>query len=74
MRTLKQVFVLLHRTGLRLNMGKTDWVKTEVKFLGHLITDQGVTVPPEFSQITKAFTKDFERSPIFSWQMQLLSK
>ena len=34
-------------------MEKTDWVKTQVKFLGHLISDQGVTVPPEFSQIIK---------------------
>ena len=53
MRTLKQVFMLLRQAGLRLNMEKTDWVKTEVKFLGHLISDQGVTVPPEFSQIIK---------------------
>ena len=50
---LKKVFVLLKQAGLRLNMEKTDWVKTEVKFLGHLISDQGVTVPPEFSQIIK---------------------
>ena len=49
MGTLKQVFMLLRRAGLRLNMEKTDWVKTEVKFLGHLISDQGVTVPFEFS-------------------------
>ena len=34
-------------------MEKTDWVKTQVKFLGHLISDQGVTVPQEFSQIIK---------------------
>ena len=53
MRTLKQVFMLLRRAGLGLNMEKTDWVKTEVKFLGHLISDQGVTLPPEFSQIIK---------------------
>ena len=53
MDTIKQVFTLLRETGLRLNMEKTDWVKTQVKFLGHLISDQGVTVPPEFSQIIK---------------------
>ena len=51
--TLKQVLVLLQQAWLRLNMEKTDWVKTEVKFLGHLISDQGVSVPPEFSQIIK---------------------
>ena len=34
-------------------MEKTDWVKSQVKFLGHLISNQGVTAPPEFSQIIK---------------------
>ena len=53
METVKQVFTLLRKAGLRLNMEKTNWVKTQVKFLGHLISDQGVTVPPEFSQIIK---------------------
>ena len=51
--TIKQVFVHLRKAGLRLNMEKTDWVKTEVKFLGHLISDKGIIVPPEFSQIIK---------------------
>ena len=45
--------MLLCKAGLRINMEKTDWIKKEVKFLGHLISDQGVTVTPEFSQIIK---------------------
>ena len=53
METVKQVFTLLCKAGLRLNMEKTDWVKMQVKFLGHLISDKGVTVPSEFSQIIK---------------------
>ena len=53
MDTIKQVFTLLRNAELRLNMEKADWVKTQVKFLGHLISDQGVTVPLEFSQIIK---------------------
>ena len=53
MKTIEQVFNLLRKAGLRLNMEKTDWVKAQVKFLGHLISDKGVTVPPEFSQIIK---------------------
>ena len=51
--TIKEVFTLLRKAGLQLNMEKTDWVKTQVKFLGHLISDKGVAVPPEFSQIIK---------------------
>ena len=51
MDTIRQVFTLLRKGGLRLNMEKIDWVKTQVKFLGHLISDQGV--PPEISQIIK---------------------
>ena len=53
LKTIKEVFMLLRDAGLRINMEKTDWIKKEVKFLGHLISDQGVTVPPEFSQIIK---------------------
>ena len=53
LRTIKEVFMLLCKAGLRINMEKTDWIKKEVKFLGHLISDQGVTVPPEFLQIIK---------------------
>ena len=53
LKTIKEVFMLLGDAGLSINMEKTDWVKKEVKFLGHLISDQGVTVPPEFSQIIK---------------------
>ena len=51
--TIKEVFTLLRKAGLRLNMEKTDWVRTQVKFLGHLISDKGGAVPPEFSQIIK---------------------
>ena len=53
LKTMKEVFMPLCDAGLRINMEKTDWIKKEVKFLGHLISDQGVTVPPEFSQIIK---------------------
>ena len=49
MDTIKQLFTFLRKAGLRLNMEKADWVKTKVKFLGHLISDQGVMAPPEFS-------------------------
>ena len=53
LKTTKDVFMLSCQAGLRINMERTDLIKTEVKFLGHLILDQGVTVPPEFSQIIK---------------------
>ena len=48
LKTIKEVFLLLRRAGLCINMEKTDWVKTKVKFLGHLISDQGLTVPSDF--------------------------
>ena len=51
--TLKRVMKLLQEAGLRLNMEKTDWIKTEVKFLGHIISDKGISVPSEFTQIIK---------------------
>ena len=52
-KTIAKVMVLLKDSGLRLNLEKTDWIKNEVKFLGHLISSKGIKVPPEFSQIIK---------------------
>ena len=51
--TIKRVMELLRESGLRLNMEKTDWVKDQVKFLGHIISDKGISVPPEFTAIIK---------------------
>lgn len=53
LKTLEKVMKLLHESGLRLNLEKTDWIKGEVKFLGHLISREGIKVPPEFSQIIR---------------------
>ena len=50
---LKTVLTAVSQSGLRINLKKSDWIKTEVKFLGHIITADGVTVPPEFSQIIR---------------------
>ena len=49
--TLKTVLAAVSQSGLRINLEKSDWVKTEVKFLSHIITADGVRVPDEFSKI-----------------------
>ena len=51
--SLKTVLTAVSQSGLRINLEKSDWIKTEIKFLGHIITADGVTVPPEFSQIIR---------------------
>ena len=51
--TLKTVLTAVSQSGLLINLEKSDWINTEVKFLGHIITADGVTVPPEFSQIIR---------------------
>ena len=51
--TLKTVLTAVSQSGLRINLKKSEWIKTEVKFLEHIITADGVTVPPEFSQIIR---------------------
>ena len=45
LRTLKTILTAVSQSGLRINLEKSDWIKTEVKFLG-IITTDGVTVPP----------------------------
>ena len=49
--TLKMVLTAGRQSGLRINLERSDWIKTQVKFLGHVITADGVKVPLQFSQI-----------------------
>ena len=51
--TLKSVLTAISQAGLRINLEKSDWIKTQVKFLGHIISKDGVSVPNEFSTIIK---------------------
>ena len=39
---LKTVLTRLKEAGLTLKLSKCQWAKSEVKFLGHLITDKGI--------------------------------
>ena len=34
--TLKSVLLAISQAGLRINLEKSDWIKTQVKFLGHI--------------------------------------
>ena len=43
---LKTVLTRLKEAGLTLKFSKYQWAKSEVKFLGHLITDKGVKSNP----------------------------
>ena len=49
--TLKMVLTAGRQSGLRINLERSGWIKTQVKFLGHVITADGVKVPLQFSQI-----------------------
>ena len=44
--TLKTILAAVSQSGVRINLEKSDWVKTEVKFLGHVVTAKGVKAPP----------------------------
>jgi len=44
---LHQVFTRLAEVGLKVKPSKTVWFKTEIEFLGHLVTAQGVSPMPD---------------------------
>ena len=50
---IREVISHISSAGLRINLDKSDWVKSEVKFLGHMITSDGVKVPDDFTKIIK---------------------
>lgn len=52
---LRQVFERLSEYGLSINMAKCSLGKKEVKFLGHLITENGIRPLPEKVEVVKNF-------------------
>lgn len=46
-RHLKEVFDRLHRWGLLLKPAKCEFLKSEIAFLGHIVTAQGVRTDPK---------------------------
>ena len=47
MERLRRLFGLLEEKGVKLNLTKCDFVKQEVKFLGHRVSKKGSTPDPK---------------------------
>lgn len=54
-RHINIVFECLRQHGLAINVSKCNFGKTEVRFLGHLITPNGITPLPEKVDVIKNF-------------------
>ena len=52
---LKTVLTRLKEAGLTLKFSKCQWAKSEVKFLGHLITDKGIKPDPSKTEAVQNF-------------------
>ena len=52
---LKTVLTRLKEAGLTLKFSKYQWAKSEVKFLGHLITDKGIKPDPSKTEAVQNF-------------------
>ena len=48
---LEKVMRCLSEAGLRINLDKSNWLRNETKFLGHIISAEGISVPKEFTNI-----------------------
>ena len=51
--TLSEVLNSLNSAGLRINVEKSNWIRSETKFLGHIVSSNGVRVPDEFTDVIK---------------------
>ena len=47
MEHLRQVFDCFRKANLTLNLKKCEWVKSSMKFLGHIISEEGIRTDPE---------------------------
>ena len=52
---MKTVLTRLKEAGLTLKFSKCQWAKSEVKFLGHLITDKGIKPDPSKTEAVQNF-------------------
>ena len=52
---LKQVFQCIHKANLTLKPSKCKFAVTEVKYLGHVITKEGVKVDPTKTSAVSTF-------------------
>ena len=48
---LEKVMKWLSEAGLRINLDKSNWLRNETKFLVHIISAGGISVPKEFTDI-----------------------
>ena len=70
------IFQKLKAAGLKLKESKCDFFKSEIHYLGHLISDKGIlTFTREAGHHTKyASSSDTQRNKTISWFNRLLSK
>ena len=70
------IFQKLKAAGLKLKESKCDFFKSEIHYLGHLISDKGIQpLPEKLDTITKyALSLDTQRNKTISWFNRLLSK
>ena len=70
------IFQKLKVAGLKLKESKCDFFKSEIHYLGHLISDKGIQpLPEKLDTITKhASSSDTQRNKTISWFNRLLSK
>jgi hypothetical protein len=47
MEHLSQFFQVLQDNGLTINPGKCTFAASQVKFLGHMVSESGITPPPK---------------------------
>ena len=53
LRTLRKVLAAFRAAGLQISPGKAQLFRDHIKYLGHEISAQGISVPPEYTSVVK---------------------
>jgi len=70
---IRSVLKILEKSGLKINNEKCEWAKRELKILGHIVSNNQVSMDPaKIEAIGKRKPYKCERSPNLSWTCTLL--
>ena len=65
--SVEKVLVALRRAGLTVKPNKCEWGREEIKFLGHLITPQGLKTLPKVTKKVQEFGRPCDKKTVKSF-------
>ena len=65
--SVEKVLVALRRAGLTVKPTKCEWARSEIQFLGHLVTQEGLKTLPKVTRKVQEFGRPFDKKTVKSF-------